>query len=119
MEKNCVFCKILAGEIPAQKVYEDEAMLAFRDIAPQAKVHCLVVPKSHFATLAEMDEAQAELLQKCFVKIPKIAAALGNRDEARRFLLMALEAGLDLGSGSGPLRHNYAVPEGGAVGLGG
>lgn len=93
MEKNCVFCKILAGEIPAQKVYEDEAMLAFRDIAPQAKVHCLVVPKSHFATLAEMDEAQAELLQKCFVKIPKIAAALGLENGYRLIVNQGADAG--------------------------
>ena len=56
---NCIFCKIIAGEIPSNKVYEDEDMLAFRDINPQAKVHCLCVPKSHFATLAEMDEKQA------------------------------------------------------------
>ena len=53
--ENCIFCKIIAGEIPSAKVYEDENMLAFKDINPQAKVHVLVVPKSHFATLAEMN----------------------------------------------------------------
>ena len=63
MDPNCIFCKICAGEIPSQKVYEDEDLLAFRDINPQAPVHVLVVPKSHFATLAEMDAAQAELLK--------------------------------------------------------
>ena len=52
--ENCIFCKIIAGEIPSDKVYEDEDMLAFRDINPQAKVHVLVVPKTHFATRPEM-----------------------------------------------------------------
>ena len=66
---NCIFCKIIAGDIPSNKVYEDEDMLAFRDINPQAKVHVLVVPKSHFATLAEMNEAQAGLVKKCLQKV--------------------------------------------------
>ena len=70
MDKNCLFCKIIAGDIPSNKVYEDEDMLAFRDINPQAKTHVLVVPKSHFATLAEMNAEQAELLKTSFVKIP-------------------------------------------------
>ena len=74
---DCIFCKIIAGEIPSAKVYEDDDMLAFRDINPQAKVHVLVVPKSHFATLAEMNDAQAELVKKCMKKIPQIASSLG------------------------------------------
>ena len=91
--ENCIFCKILAGEIPSSKVYEDEAMLAFRDINPQAAVHVLVVPKSHFATLAEMDEAQAELVKQCFVKIPASAASLGLENGYRLIVNQGEDAG--------------------------
>ena len=91
--ENCIFCKIIAGEIPSNKVYEDEEMLAFRDINPQAKVHVLVVPKSHFATLAEMSEAQSELVRKCLVKIPAIAASLGLADGYRLIVNQGKDAG--------------------------
>ena len=53
--ENCVFCKIVAGEIPSAKVYEDDKMLVFKDIEPKAKVHLLAVPKDHFKLLSEMD----------------------------------------------------------------
>ena len=91
--QNCVFCKIIAGEIPSSKVYEDEDMLVFRDINPQAKVHCLCVPKSHFATLAEMDEAQAELVKKCLIKIPEIASSLGLDGGYRLIVNQGKDAG--------------------------
>ncbi len=90
---NCIFCKIIAGEIPSNKVYEDEDMLAFRDINPQAKVHVLVVPKSHFATLAEMNAAQAELVKKCMVKIPSIAKSLGLDSGYRLIINQGEDAG--------------------------
>ena len=93
MDKNCIFCKIIAGEIPSKKVYEDDDMLAFLDTAPQAKVHCLVVPKSHFATLAEMDVAQAELVKKCMQKIPSIAASLGLESGYRLIVNQGEDAG--------------------------
>ncbi len=91
--ENCIFCKIIAGEIPSNKVYEDEDMLAFRDINPQAKVHVLVVPKSHFATLAEMNEAQAELVKKCLQKIPEIAEKLGLSGGYRLIINQGKDAG--------------------------
>lgn len=53
--ENCIFCKIAAGEIPSTKVYEDERVLAFRDIDPQAPVHVLLIPKKHFADILECD----------------------------------------------------------------
>lgn len=93
MEPNCIFCKIIAGEIPSNKVYEDGDMLAFRDINPQAKVHVLVVPKSHFATLAEMDAAQAELVKKCLQKIPAIAESLGLAGGYRLIVNQGADAG--------------------------
>lgn len=58
----CLFCKIIAGEIPAAKVYEDERMIAFNDINPQAPMHVLVVPKQHIATLNELSEANDDLV---------------------------------------------------------
>ncbi len=91
--ENCIFCKIIEGEIPSNKVYEDEDMLIFRDINPQAKVHCLCVPKSHFATLAEMDEKQAELVKKCLVKIPSVAKELGLENGYRLIVNQGKDAG--------------------------
>ena len=91
--ENCIFCKIIAGKIPSNKVYEDEDMLIFRDINPQAKVHCLCVPKSHFATLAEMDEKQAELVKKCLVKIPSVAKELGLENGYRLIVNQGKDAG--------------------------
>ena len=91
--ENCIFCKIIAGEIPSKKVYEDEDMLVFHDISPQAKVHCLCVPKSHFATLAEMDEVQANQLKRCFEKIPAIAKDLGLENGYRLIINQGQDAG--------------------------
>ena len=62
--ENCLFCKIIAGEIPATKMYEDQNMLIFKDIDPKAKNHYLCVPKSHFKLLADMTSEQAEMLKK-------------------------------------------------------
>ena len=70
-DKDCLFCKIIAGEIPREKVYEDDATYAFKDINPKAKVHVLIVPRKHYANVAELakeDPAQlahmAEVAQK-------------------------------------------------------
>ena len=53
-DKDCLFCKIIAGEIPSEKVYEDDATYAFKDINPKAKVHVLIVPRKHYANVAEL-----------------------------------------------------------------
>ncbi len=66
---NCIFCKIIAGEIPSAKVYEDEEMLVFRDIEPKAKVHLLCVPKAHFAYLSDADEEKAALIGRMLQKV--------------------------------------------------
>ena len=70
--KDCLFCKIIAGEIPATKIYEDENMIIIKDIDPKAKNHFLCIPKSHFKLLAEMDEKQSEMVRKCLLTIPKL-----------------------------------------------
>ncbi|MBR6427242.1 MAG: histidine triad nucleotide-binding protein [Clostridia bacterium] len=73
----CLFCMIASGEIPSAKVYEDEKILAFRDINPQAPVHVLVIPKEHIGSLDEVNETNAGLVAYIFTKIPEIARAAG------------------------------------------
>ena len=73
----CLFCKIAAGEIPSTKVYEDELVYAFRDIAPQAPTHILVIPKKHLASVAEVTSENAAVVGHIFTVIPKIAEAEG------------------------------------------
>lgn len=75
--KDCLFCKIIAGEIPSTKVYEDDAVFAFRDINPQAPVHVLVLPKEHIACAGEINGENSALVGKCFEAIAKIAESEG------------------------------------------
>ena len=74
---NCLFCKIIAGEIPSTKVYEDDQVLAFRDIAPQAPTHILVIPKVHIASVAEITPENSGVVAHIFQVIPQIAKAEG------------------------------------------
>ena len=74
---DCLFCKIIAGEIPSSKVYEDEKVYAFRDINPQAPVHVLVVPKQHIDSANEVAEDNIDSVAACFRAMPAIAAAEG------------------------------------------
>ena len=73
----CIFCKIAAGEIPSTKVYEDESVLAFRDINPQAPVHILVIPKCHIPSVDGITEENSGLVSHIFECIPRIAEAEG------------------------------------------
>ncbi|MCL2589092.1 MAG: histidine triad nucleotide-binding protein [Oscillospiraceae bacterium] len=77
MSTDCLFCKIVAGEIPSDKIYEDDAVLAFRDIAPQAPVHILVIPKAHVASAMELSDKNTDLVAACFAAIPQIAKEQG------------------------------------------
>ncbi len=74
---DCIFCKIVAGEIPSARVYEDDEIVIFKDIAPKAKIHLLCVPREHFAHLAEADAGQGEMLGRALLKIASLAPALG------------------------------------------
>lgn len=74
---NCLFCKIIAGEIPSAKVYEDEYVFAFRDINPQAPVHVLVVPKVHIASADAVNDDNSGYVAKCYEAIARIAKAEG------------------------------------------
>ena len=74
---DCLFCKIIAGEIPSTKVYEDDSVLAFRDIAPQAPTHVLVIPKAHIAGCDDVTAENSGLVAHIFEVIPAIARAEG------------------------------------------
>lgn len=73
---DCLFCKIIAGEIPSTKVYEDDQILAFRDIKPMAPVHVIIVPKIHICCTDEIDETNCSVIGYIFSKIPQIAKEL-------------------------------------------
>ena len=75
--ENCIFCKIIAGSIPSTKVYEDETILAFRDIAPQAPTHILVVPKAHIEDCNGITAENSAVIAHIFEVIPQIAKAEG------------------------------------------
>lgn len=74
---DCLFCKIVAGDIPSTKVYEDDSVLAFRDIAPQAPTHILVIPKVHIASVAEISSENSAVVAHIFEVIAKIAGEEG------------------------------------------
>lgn len=80
---DCIFCKIIAGDIPSNRVYEDELVYAFRDINPQAPTHILVVPKTHIADLNGIDAQNSAVVAHIFSVIPQIAQAEGLVDGYR------------------------------------
>lgn len=93
LKDDCLFCKIIRGEIPSAKVYEDDKMLVFKDIEPKAKVHLLAVPKAHFKLLSEMGEEGAELVKYMLVKIPEIVAQNGCEKGYRLVINQGEDAG--------------------------
>jgi histidine triad (HIT) family protein len=90
---DCLFCKIIAGQIPSQKVYEDEKAYAFHDINGQAPTHILVVPKKHIRGLKEAKEEDAELLGYCQIVAAKIARERGIEDGYRTVYNVGARAG--------------------------
>ncbi|MDM4766329.1 histidine triad nucleotide-binding protein [Pelomonas sp. SE-A7] len=76
-DPNCIFCKIVAGQIPAKKAYEDQDLLAFHDIHPWAPVHVLIIPKLHIATHAELGPEHAALAGKMMLLGPQLMRELG------------------------------------------
>ena len=79
---DCLFCKIIAGEIPSAKVYSDDHVYAFKDINPQAPVHILIVPREHIASADEITAENSAAVAHIFEAIPKIAAAADRIAEA-------------------------------------
>ena len=80
---DCIFCKIAAGEIPSTKVYEDDTVVAFNDLDPQAPVHVLIIPKEHIASAAEINESNSAVVAHIFEVAAKIAAEKGLKDGFR------------------------------------
>ena len=83
---NCIFCKIVQGQIPAQIVYEDEELLAFNDIHPKAPLHLLIIPRAHIVSLQEVGAAHAQILGKMLVLAPKLARENGSPDGFRTII---------------------------------
>lgn len=81
--ENCLFCKIIAGEIPSSKVFEDEKILAFKDINPMAPVHVLVIPKAHISSCDDVNAENSCYVQHIFEKIPEIAKLSGCKNGYR------------------------------------
>ena len=80
---DCIFCKIAAGEIPSTKVYEDDTVVAFNDLDPQAPGHVLIIPKEHIASAAEINESNSAVVAHIFEVAAKIAAEKGLKDGFR------------------------------------
>jgi histidine triad (HIT) family protein len=90
---DCLFCRILRGEIPAKKVYEDEHVLAFEDINPKAPTHVLIIPKRHFGGLKEAQAEDAEVIGRCHLAAAKIARQRNIEDGYRTVLNVGPGAG--------------------------
>ncbi|MBU5225468.1 histidine triad nucleotide-binding protein [Clostridium senegalense] len=83
---DCIFCKIAKGEIPSQKVYEDDKVLVFNDINPEAPVHVLVIPKEHIVSANEITEENSDIISHIFVVINKIAKELKIAEDGFRIV---------------------------------
>ena len=80
---DCVFCKIISGEIPSKKVYEDDRVVAFYDLEPQAPVHVFIVPKTHIESVLGVDESNSAVIAHVFEVAAKLAVELGVTDGFR------------------------------------
>ena len=93
MEENCLFCRIIKGEIPSSKVYEDEEVLAFKDINPAAPIHVLVIPKKHITSLATMEDGDEKIISKIYKVINEIAEKQGFKEKGYRVIVNSREEG--------------------------
>ena len=84
---DCLFCKIATGDIPADIVYENDDVLAFRDINPQAPTHVLIIPRRHIATINDLEEGDAQIIGRLFLAAREIAAAEGFADAGYRVVM--------------------------------
>ncbi len=84
--EDCLFCKIAAGTIPSDRLHEDDQVVAFRDIAPRAPTHILLIPRQHIASAAELTEADAPLLGRLFAVAADLARAAGVADGGYRLV---------------------------------
>jgi len=92
--KDCIFCKIIAGQIPCKKIFEDDEMLAFHDINPMAPVHFLVIPKKHIQNLLELEASDSDLIGRLFYKAQDLAKQLDCEEKGGRFVINAKADGM-------------------------
>lgn len=92
-QKDCLFCKIVAGEIPAVKIYEDETCVAFNDISPQAPTHILIVPREHFDSLDTAENSHKEILGHLLLKAADIAREQNFAENGYRVVINTNEQG--------------------------
>jgi histidine triad (HIT) family protein len=86
-EQDCLFCKILSGDIPADIVYESDTAIAFRDVNPQAPTHVLVIPRKHIATINDLGEADQQIVGSLYLAAKEVASAEGISDEGYRAVM--------------------------------
>lgn len=110
MSDDCIFCKIIAGEIPCSKVYEDDNVLAFNDINPIARIHVLVVPKVHFDKLHTSDDSHIEMLGQLLVVTGEVAKITGLVESGYR-----LRCNQGKGAGQDVFHLHFHVTGGGPV----
>ncbi len=85
--EDCIFCKIIKGEIPSDKVYEDDEILAFKDINPAAPIHILLIPKKHISSLADLKDGDEKIIGKIYTIINKIAKEQGFIENGYRVIV--------------------------------
>ncbi len=85
-DPHCIFCKIVAGQIPSKKVHEDDEILAFHDIAPWAPVHILIIPKRHIVSMVDVGPAEQELLGRMMAVSPRLMRELGVTNGYRHLI---------------------------------
>ena len=93
LDDKCIFCRIIKGEIPSSKVYEDDKMCVFKDLEPKASTHLLAVPKTHFKLLSEMGDGESAAIAYMLGKIPQIAAENGCINGYRLIINQGEDAG--------------------------
>ncbi|SCU89786.1 Protein HitA [Cupriavidus necator] len=113
-QDNCIFCKIVAGQLPSRKVYEDDDMVAFHDIHPKAPVHLLVIPRLHVDSLADCGAGEVAVLARMMLKVPELARAAGCANGFRTVINTGPDGGqevyhLHLHVLGGP-RHEWKGP---------
>jgi len=95
-DPDCIFCKIISGAIPCERIHEDEELLAFHDIRPAAPVHFLIIPKTHIASLYEAGDEQSGLLGRMLALAPKLALALGVTNGFRTVINTGQDGGQEV-----------------------
>jgi histidine triad (HIT) family protein len=95
-DPNCIFCKIAAGQIPANKAFEDDDIIAFHDISPWAPVHLLLVPKRHIASMADVTPADQAVLGRMMVLAPQLMAQLGVSNGFRQVINTGHDGGQEV-----------------------